>query len=138
MVGAGCLAWKRHIGPLMLTALFAKAAPGDLNICLTKQRVALALLDGHIGRGNAIDVRVVDVIVEANGSVLAGRIVEHALWRQREAGHPRVDLEWLPWLEAGGDLVRVHLRVAGGVEGLLRQHSGDLVVAVAIGHAANE
>ena len=122
----------------MLRSLLAQAAPRDLDVGLALQRIALALFDGEIGCGNAVDVCVVHVVMKAHRRVFASRVVEHALWREGEAGHARVYLERLPGLESGGNLIGEDLRIAGGVEDLLRQHAGYLMMPVSICHAANK
>ena len=81
MVGARRLTRERHIRPFMLAALLAQAASRNLNIGLTKQWIAPAFLDRDICRRNTVDVRVVDVVVEPNRGIFAGRVIEHALGR---------------------------------------------------------
>jgi hypothetical protein len=103
-----------------------------------EERVGVAFGDGDVGFGYGVGNFSGYIIGEAGGDVLAGGVVVHALGVDAAEGGAGVDLERLPGLEAGGDLVGEDAGIAGGVEGLLCDLAGDLVLAVAVGGFADE
>ncbi len=95
----------------------------------------VAFVDGDGGDGFGVGDLAGDVVFEAGGDGFAGGVVEHAVGADAGEGDAGVDLERGPGGEAH---LGVEGGVAGGEEDLLVDLAGDLMVAVAVGGAADE
>ena len=94
-------------------------------------------MDDYVGGGWGGGDFAGDVIGEARRSVLAGGVVEEALFADGLHGDAGVDAEGLPGEDAFGGEFGEDFGVAGGYEGFLGDLARDLVLAVAVGYAAD-
>ena len=126
-----------------LRALQAKAYAGELDVTargsffVGEEGVGGAFVDYDVGGGCGGGDFSGDVVGEACGGVLAGGVVEEAFVRDGLHGDAGVDLERLPGEDAFGGELGEDFGVAGGVEDFLGDFAGDLVLAVAVGDAAD-
>ncbi len=109
-----------------------------MQIAAPQHRVARSHLNGHVGRGHACDPLAGYIIFEAGRRPLAGRVIEHAFVCDRGEGDHSIDGQRLPGLQAIFELLGKHLGVGRGLENLLHNFPGNLVLPVAVGHSANE
>ncbi len=76
--------------------------------------------------------------MEARGGPFAGGVVEHAALGDPGEGSAGVDGQRLPGLQSVLELIGEDFGIGGGFEDFLRDLAGDLVLAVAVGDAADE
>ena len=125
-------------GAAVLGFLLAQALAAELDVRAAEGGVIGAFMDGDGGGGHGVGPLAGNVVVEAHRSPLAGGVVVHALGGDGEGRHAGIDLERRPGEQAGLDLIGKDFGVSGGLEDFLRHFAGDLVLAVAVGDAADE
>ena len=138
MIGNVEDAGERDAGASVLRFLLAEAFSRELDVESCRARVVGAFGDGESGGGHGVDRFAGHIVIEAHRRPLAGGIVVHALGADGEGGHAGIDLERRPGKEAGLDLIGKDVGVSRGLEDLLGHFSGDLVLAVTIGDAADK
>ncbi len=111
---------------------------GDSPVAVVEQGIGLAFVDRDVDRGWGGGGFASDVVGKACRGVLARGVVEETLVRDGEGGDAGIDLQRLPGEDALRGEFGEDLGVAGSVEDLLGDLPGDLVLAVAVGDAAEE
>ena len=103
-----------------------------------EEGVGLAFVDDYVDGGDGGRDFSGDVVGEAGGGVLVGGVVEEAFAGDGSSGDAGVDLEGLPGKDTFGGEFGEDFGIGGGDEGFLGDLAGDLVLAVAVGDAADE
>ena len=103
-----------------------------------EQGIGVAFMDDYVGGGRAGGGLAGDVVGEAGRDELVGGVVEKALRLDGEAGDAGVDLEGRPGEDAFAGELGEDVGVGGGLEDLLGDLAGDLMLAVPVGDATDE
>ena len=138
VIGDLKLAGERGTGAAVLRFLLSQSFAAELDVGAAKSGIVGAFRDGEGGGGDGVGPPGGDVVIETHRRPLSGGVVVHAFGADREGGDAGVDLERRPGEEAGFDLVGEDVGIAGGGKDFLRHFSGDLVLSVAVGDAADE
>ena len=138
MVGNVKGSGERDAGAAVLGFLLAEAFSSELDVGAAESGVIRAFGDGEVGGGHGVGPFAGDVVVEAYRRPLAGGVVVHSFGADGEGRHAGIDLERRPGEQAGLDLIGKDSGVPGGLEDFLRHFAGDLVLAVAVGDAADK
>ena len=131
-------AWEGDAGAAVLGFLQAEALATELDIGAAESGVIGTLMDGDVGGRHGIGPLAGNVVIEAHRGPLAGGVVVHTLRSDGEGRNAGIDFERRPGEKAGLDLIGKDGGVSGGLEGFLCHFARDLVLAVAVGDAANE
>ena len=138
MVAGAAAAGKGGVCSAVLGFLLAPAFAGHLGVAAAEDGVEGAAGDGDVGGGGGGGPLFGDVVVELCRGPFAGGVVEHAAVGDGGEGDAGVDFEGLPGEEAVAELVGEDGGVGGGEVSFLGDFAGDLVLAVAVGDAADE
>ena len=138
VIARGRWAAQRGIRAAILRLLLAPSLTRNLHIAAPQHRVKFAHLHRNVSRRRGRAPLAGHIIPEPRRSPFARRVVKHlSVFDGRKRNH-RVNSQRMPGLQSVFQLLGKNLGIAGRFENLLRNLAGDLMLAVAVGDAANK